>query len=65
MESLYDPTGVERRWQDTWEAEGLYAAGAGRRRADTFVICVPPPNVTGELHMGHALNGAMQDVLVR
>jgi len=65
MESLYDPTGVERRWQETWEAEGLFAAGAGSRRPDTFVICVPPPNVTGELHMGHALNGSMQDVLVR
>ena len=65
MEPRYDPSGVERRWQETWEAEGLYAAGAGRRRAETFVICVPPPNVTGELHMGHALNGAMQDVLVR
>jgi valyl-tRNA synthetase len=65
MESLYDPSGVERRWQETWEAEGLYAAGAGRRGAETFVICVPPPNVTGELHMGHALNGAMQDVLIR
>ena len=65
MESLYDPTGVERRWQETWEAEGLYGAGAGRRRAETFVICIPPPNVTGDLHMGHALNGAMQDVLIR
>jgi valyl-tRNA synthetase len=65
MEPLYDPSGVERRWQETWEAEGLYAAGAGRRRDETFVICVPPPNVTGELHMGHALNGAMQDALVR
>jgi valyl-tRNA synthetase len=65
MESLYDPSGVERRWQQTWEAEGLYAAGAGRRRDDTFVICIPPPNVTGELHMGHALNGSMQDVLIR
>ncbi len=65
MESLYDPSGVERRWQETWEAEGLYSAGAGRRRDETFVICVPPPNVTGDLHMGHALNGAMQDVLVR
>ena len=65
MDSLYDPSGVERRWQQTWEAEGLYAAGAGRRRDDTFVICIPPPNVTGELHMGHALNGAMQDVLIR
>jgi valyl-tRNA synthetase len=65
MDSLYDPSGLERRWQERWEAEGLYAAGAGRSRDETFVICVPPPNVTGELHMGHALNGAMQDVLVR
>ena len=65
MEPLYDPSGVERRWQETWEADGLYAAGAGRRRDEAFVICVPPPNVTGDLHMGHALNGAIQDALVR
>ena len=65
MEPVYDPSAVERRWQETWEAEGLYAAGAGARRDDSFVICVPPPNVTGELHMGHALNGSIQDVLVR
>jgi valyl-tRNA synthetase len=65
MESLYRPEGVERRWQQTWETEGLYAAGAGRRSDESFVICVPPPNVTGELHMGHALNGTIQDVLVR
>jgi valyl-tRNA synthetase len=65
METLYDPDGVEERWQQTWEREGLYAAGAGARRTETFVICVPPPNVTGELHMGHALNGSIQDVLVR
>ena len=66
MDPLYTPEGVEARWQDTWEEEGLYAAGAGARRKETtFVICVPPPNVTGELHMGHALNGSLQDVLVR
>jgi valyl-tRNA synthetase len=65
MESRYDPGVVERRWQETWEAEGLYAAGAGARRDDTYVICVPPPNVTGSLHMGHALNGSIQDVLIR
>ncbi len=65
MESLYQPDGVEQRWQQTWEAEGHYAAGAGARRRETFVICVPPPNVTGELHMGHALNGSIQDVLIR
>jgi valyl-tRNA synthetase len=65
MDPLYQPAGVETRWQETWEDEGLYAAGAGARRDETYVICVPPPNVTGELHMGHALNGSLQDVLVR
>jgi valyl-tRNA synthetase len=65
MEPLYRPEGVEERWQQTWEAEGLYRAGAGARRDETFVICVPPPNVTGALHMGHALNGSLQDVLIR
>jgi valyl-tRNA synthetase len=65
MESRYDPHEIERRWQQRWEAEGLYAAGAGARSSETFVICVPPPNVTGELHMGHALNGSMQDCLIR
>ncbi len=65
MDPLYRPEGVEERWQRAWEEEGLYAAGAGARRDDTYVICVPPPNVTGELHMGHALNGSIQDVLIR
>jgi valyl-tRNA synthetase len=65
MEPLYKPAGVEQRWQQTWENEGLYAAGAGRRRDASYVIAIPPPNVTGSLHMGHALNGSIQDVLVR
>ena len=65
MEPLYKPHGVEERWQRTWEEEGLYAAGAGARHDKTFVICVPPPNVTGALHMGHALNGSIQDLLMR
>jgi valyl-tRNA synthetase len=65
MEPLYRPEGVEERWQQAWETEGLYRAGAGKRSDDTFVICVPPPNVTGALHMGHALNGSLQDVLIR
>ena len=47
MEPLYKAEGVEKRWQQTWEAEGLYQADAGKRHDDTFVICVPPPNVTG------------------
>ncbi len=65
MDSLYRPELVEKRWQQTWEQEGLYRAGAGRRRDETFVVALPPPNVTGNLHMGHALNASTQDVLVR
>ncbi len=65
MEPLYRPDGVEARWQRAWEAEGLYAAGVGATRDESYVICVPPPNVTGDLHLGHALNGSIQDVLVR
>src|SRR5918911_1467062 len=65
MDPLYRPHGVEERWQRTWEEEGLYRAGAGARRDETFVIAVPPPNVTGDLHMGHALNGSIQDALIR
>ena len=65
MEQTYRPADLEERWQRAWEEEGLYRAGAGARRDETFVICVPPPNVTGALHMGHALNGSLQDVLIR
>jgi valyl-tRNA synthetase len=64
MEPLYRPEGVEERWQETWEAEGLYEADADRG-GPTFVIAHPPPNVTGELHMGHALQLALADTLVR
>src|ERR671935_2581506 len=64
MEPLYRPEGVEERWQRTWEAEGLYNAEPDDPRR-TFVICLPPPNVTDRLHMGHALNASCQDVLIR
>jgi valyl-tRNA synthetase len=64
MDSLYQPAGVEERWQRTWEEEGLYNAEADDPR-ETFVICLPPPNVTDRLHMGHALNASCQDVLIR
>ncbi len=64
MEPLYKPEGVEERWQRTWEDEGLYNAEADDPRP-TYVICLPPPNVTDRLHMGHALNASCQDVLIR
>jgi valyl-tRNA synthetase len=64
MEPLYKPEGVEERWQRTWESEGLYNAETDAA-GESFVIALPPPNVTGELHMGHALNASIQDALVR
>jgi valyl-tRNA synthetase len=64
VDPLYKPQGVEERWQRTWEEEGLTAAEADDPR-QPFVICLPPPNVTDRLHMGHALNGTCQDVLIR
>jgi valyl-tRNA synthetase len=65
MDARYQPTALEERWQRTWEDEGLYRADAGARGDETFTIALPPPNVTGSLHMGHALNASTQDVLVR
>ena len=65
MDPLYQPEGVEQSWQRTWEEQGLYRAGAAATRDEAFSIALPPPNVTGSLHMGHALNGSIQDVLVR
>src|SRR5215217_2734469 len=64
MEPLYKPGGVEQRWQRTWEEEGLYNAEPGTGR-ETFVVAHPPPNVTGELHTGHALQISLADALVR
>jgi valyl-tRNA synthetase len=64
MEPLYQPHGVEERWQQTWEGERLYHADP-ELPGEAYVIAVPPPNVTGALHLGHALNGAIQDALIR
>jgi valyl-tRNA synthetase len=64
MDPLYQPKGVEERWQQTWEDEGLYAASADDDRP-TYVVAFPPPNVTGELHLGHALQLALADTLIR
>src|SRR5881394_1885210 len=64
LDPLYKPQGVEERWQRVWEDERLYHADPAAP-GDAYVIAVPPPNVTGALHMGHALNGSIQDALVR
>jgi valyl-tRNA synthetase len=64
MDTRYNPQGVEQRWQRTWEEEGLYNAEPDAL-GEPYAIALPPPNVTGELHMGHALNASIQDLLIR
>jgi len=60
----YEPHDVEKRWYDYWEKEGLFEADE-KREGPAYSIVIPPPNVTGVLHMGHALNITMQDILCR
>ncbi|HLT48551.1 MAG TPA: valine--tRNA ligase, partial [Rubricoccaceae bacterium] len=66
--TAYDPAAIEERVYRYWEEGGFFRADAGRARASgkpPFVIPMPPPNVTGRLHMGHALQDAVQDALIR
>jgi len=60
----YDPSAVEERWYPRWEERGYFRADAAAT-GKPFSIAMPPPNVTGSLHWGHALNNTLQDVLVR
>src|SRR6201989_3280069 len=64
MEPRYTPAGVERRWQKAWEEEGLYNADPDPSR-ESFAIAHPPPNVTADLHLGHALQLSLADTIVR
>src|SRR5438552_2257217 len=64
LPTVYDPQQVESRWYPLWEAAGLMHAAPVEGKPP-FVIVIPPPNVTGSLHMGHALNNVLQDVLTR
>ncbi|MBL8576165.1 MAG: valine--tRNA ligase [Mesorhizobium sp.] len=66
LEKTYDAKTVEPKIAKIWEDADAFAAGAGAQPdADPFTIVIPPPNVTGSLHMGHALNNTLQDILVR
>ena len=60
----YEPAAVERRWYPWWESRGYFHADP-ERPGPAFSIVIPPPNVTGSLHMGHALDNTLQDVIVR
>src|SRR5918994_7222238 len=61
----YDPSAVERRVFAEWLEGGYFHPPAEGGAEGSFSIAIPPPNVTGALHMGHALNGAIQDALIR
>ncbi len=62
MEKTYNPAEIETRWYETWEREGRFApSGEG----NPYCIMIPPPNVTGTLHMGHAFQDTLMDILIR
>ena len=63
MEKTFDPAAIEAKWAHEWESRGLFRPA--RPNAQPFTIVNPPPNVTGALHIGHALDNTLQDVLVR
>ena len=66
IEKNYQPADIEQRMSRAWEEGSAFKAGrADRRDAKPFTIVIPPPNVTGSLHMGHALNNTLQDILCR
>jgi valyl-tRNA synthetase len=61
----FEPADIERRWYPVWESNGYFAAGLDTEKTDNFCILLPPPNVTGTLHMGHGFNQAIMDALTR
>ncbi|RYG89688.1 valine--tRNA ligase [Loktanella sp. IMCC34160] len=65
MEKTFNAAEAEARIYKMWEDAGAFKAGANASRDDTFTIMIPPPNVTGALHVGHAFNNTLQDILVR
>ena len=66
MDNRFEPKSVEARIAAAWEDAAAFRAGrADRAGAEPYSIVIPPPNVTGNLHMGHALNNTLQDILCR
>ena len=61
----FDPKTIESQWYAFWESKGFYAAGMNQEVKDNFCILLPPPNVTGTLHMGHGFNQTIMDALTR
>src|SRR5947209_19738139 len=62
MPKAYNPAAVERRLYERWEKAGYFAPRAG---GEPYTIVMPPPNLTGELHLGHAMMDTVEDILIR
>ncbi len=65
LAKAFEPADIERRWYPEWEARNYFAAGVDPKKSDNFCILLPPPNVTGTLHMGHGFNQTLMDALTR
>lgn len=61
---VYDPAAVEKKWYAYWVEHGFFHQPVDKSRKP-FSVVIPPPNITGKLHMGHALDNTLQDILVR
>lgn len=62
MQKTYQPSAIEQQWYQTWEQQGYFKP---RGKGDPYCIMIPPPNVTGNLHMGHGFNNAVMDAMIR
>ncbi|MCW8948507.1 MAG: valine--tRNA ligase, partial [Sedimenticola sp.] len=65
MDKTYDPHSLEKRWYQTWEERGYFAPTSDTENGTPYCIMIPPPNVTGSLHMGHAFQDTIMDALTR
>ena len=65
LEKSFNPSSIESKWYSYWEQQGYYQCGLDDEKKDNFSILLPPPNVTGTLHMGHGFNQTLMDSLTR
>ena len=65
MEKTYNPQTIEQKWYQTWEDRGYFSPRENDADSDSYCIMIPPPNVTGTLHMGHAFQDTIMDALIR
>ncbi|WP_282051753.1 valine--tRNA ligase [Phaeobacter inhibens] len=65
MDKTFNAAEAEARLSKAWDEAGCFRAGANAKRSETYSVMIPPPNVTGVLHMGHAFNNTLQDILIR